>query len=196
MYRSMAQITKLFSAAKRTTLSAAFLLVTAACLSAEDGDGDRLDALFNQLKTADLTTAKHIEHEINLEWSDSGSPAMNLLLQRGRNAISGSDYRTAIRHLSALVEHAPDFAEGWNARATAYFLAGHHELSLNDIGRTLMLEPRHFGALSGFGMIMERRGDYLRALRAFELVLEIYPSRQGLAETITRLRKKTSDLTI
>ena len=94
------------------------------------------------------------------------------------------------------VDHAPDFAEGWNARATAYYLIGQHELSLNDIGRTLMLEPRHFGAISGYAMIMEAWGNHAAALKAHELVQEMYPTREGLAETIARLRKKTSGLSI
>ena len=190
----MAQVKKLFGAAGRAL--AVILLAAAACVSAEAGDDPELDALFALLKQADTETAREIEQRIVRSWSESGSPSMNLLLAKGRKAMANGRHREAIRHLSALVDHAPDFAEGWNARATAYFLIGQHELSLIDIGRTLMLEPRHFGAISGYAMIMEAWGNHAAALKAHELVRDLYPMREGLAETIARLRQKTSGLSI
>lgn len=185
----MAQVKKLLGAAGRAV---AVILLAAACFSAEAGDDQELDALFALLRQADRETAREIEMRIARAWSESGSPSMNLLLAKGRKAMAEGRHLEAIRHLSALVDHAPDFAEGWNARATAYYLIGQHELSLNDIGRTLMLEPRHFGAISGYAMIMEAWGNDAAALKAHELVYEMYPMREGLAETIARLRKKTS----
>ena len=163
----MAQVKKLLGAAGRAV---AVILLTAACISAEAGDDTELDALFALLKQADRETAREIETQIARAWSESGSPSMNLLLAKGRQAMAEGRLREAVRHLSALVDHAPDFAEGWNARATAYYLMGQHELSLNDIGRTLMLEPRHFGAISGYAMIMEAWGNDAAALKAHELV--------------------------
>ena len=189
----MAQVKKLLGAAGRAV---AVILLTAACISAEARADPELDALFALLKQADRETAREIEMRIVRSWSESGSPSMNLLLAKGRKAMAEGRHREAIRHLSALVDHAPDFAEGWNARATAHYLIGQHELSLNDIGRTLMLEPRHFGAISGYAMIMEALGNHAAALKAHEMVQELYPMRQGLAETIARLRKKTSGLSI
>src|SRR5690606_3470319 len=91
------------------------------------------------------------EADILREWSKSGSPAMDLLLKRGREAMEAGDLKAAIEHLTALTDHAPEFAEGWNARATAYFLAGAFGPSVDDIRHTLALNPRHFGALAGLG---------------------------------------------
>jgi tetratricopeptide (TPR) repeat protein len=90
---------------------------------------------------------------------------MDLLLQRGKDAMAAGDFPAAIEHLTALTDHAPDFAEGFNARATAYFQAGQLGPSIEDIARTLTLNPRHFGALSGLGMIFEDLGRPEKAQR-------------------------------
>ena len=84
---------------------------------------ETLDSLFAELKESDAQAAGRIEREIWNEWSKSGSPAMDLLLQRGRDAMAAGDMGAAIEHFTALTDHAPDFAEGWTARATAYFQA-------------------------------------------------------------------------
>ena len=83
------------------------------------GQTAKLDALFDRLKTADEQAAGRIEQEIWIEWSKSGSAAMDLLLERGRRAMSEGQLDLAVEHFTALIDHAPDFAEGWNARATA-----------------------------------------------------------------------------
>ena len=189
----MKQFKKLLGTAGKVV--AILLLMASPGMAGEEGKNGELDLLFAQLKRANSSDALEIELRIVRKWSESGSPAMNLLLEKGRTAMAKGEHLAAIRHLSALVDHAPDFAEGWNARATAHFLAGHHELSLNDIGRTLVLEPRHFGAISGFVMIMEKWGNYPAALRAHEIVRDLYPAREGLDETTSRLRRKTSGLT-
>ena len=190
----MALIEKLLRAARAALLGA--VLLTAFVRPALSEEQSNLDILFEQLKMADAEQGRLLEMAIVREWSNSGSPMMNLLLARGQQRIARQQYESAIRFLSVLTENAPDFAEGWNARATAYFLAGYDDLSLADIARTLALEPRHFGAISGLGIIMERRGQIHAALSAFEMVREIYPNRPGLAETIARLKLKASASTI
>ncbi len=80
---------------------------------------------------------------------------MDLLLERGRNAMAQGHPEIAIQHLTALIDHAPDFAEAWNARATAYYQTGNLGPSVADIGHVLTLNPRHFGALAGLGAIFE-----------------------------------------
>lgn len=151
-----------------------------------------LDSLFEELKEADADSAGRIEREIWNEWSKSGSPAMDLLLQRGRDAMGAGDTAAAIEHFTALTDHAPDFAEGWNARATAYFQAGELGPSVNDIARTLTLNPRHFGALSGLGMIFEQLEQPEKALEAYKAALAIHPHLQGVIESVERLEAETA----
>ena len=151
-----------------------------------------LDGLFEELLDADPQAASRIEREIWNEWSKSGSPAMDLLLQRGRDAMEAGDIAAAIEHFTALTDHAPDFAEGWNARATAYFAAGELGPSVNDIARTLTLNPRHFGALSGLGMIFEQLEQPEKALEAYRAALAIHPHLQGVIESVERLEADTA----
>lgn len=148
---------------------------------------DELDRLFEALRTSEIGGWEQIEDRIWDLWSRSGSASMDLLLERGREAMREEDYIAAIEHLTALVENAPDFAEGWNARATAYYKAGLVGPALADIGRTLTLEPRHFGALSGLGLILEETGQTEAAIRAYEAALAIHPHRPDLREAIERL---------
>ena len=146
-----------------------------------------LDDLFAKLLTADAQTAERLEQDIWREWSKSGSPAMDLLLQRGREAMAAGDNDAAIEHLTALIDHAPNFAEGYNARATAYFQAGELGPSISDIGRVLTLNPRHFGALAGLGMIFEQLEKPEKALEVYKAALAIHPHLAGVLESIARL---------
>ena len=151
-----------------------------------------LDSLFEDLKAADEDQAQRIEREIWNEWSKSGSAAMDLLLQRGRDAMEAGETVAAIEHLTALTDHAPDFAEGWNARATAYYAAGEFGPSIEDIARTLTLNPRHFGALAGLGMIFEELGRPEQALEAYRAALAIHPHLAGVLQSIERLETETA----
>lgn len=151
-----------------------------------------LETLFEELKSADESDASRIEREIWSEWSKSGSPAMDLLLQRGRDAIEAGDLIAAIEHLTALTDHAPDFAEGWNARATAYFMAGEYGPSIEDIAHTLTLNPKHFGALSGLGTIFEELGQPEKALEVYRAALAIHPHLKGVMDAVERLEKETA----
>lgn len=151
-------------------------------------DAVRLDELFGALSQATPNEAPRIENEIALEMARSGSDAMDLLLERGLGALEAGDIPGAIGHLTALVDHAPDFTEAYNARATAYFLAGLYGPSLKDIGQVLSREPRHFGALSGLSLILEETGDEARALEVLEKIQEIHPNMEGLEARIGRLQ--------
>jgi tetratricopeptide (TPR) repeat protein len=151
-----------------------------------------LDQLFDQLDDADTRDWQRIEGEILREWSRSGSAAMDLLLQRGRTAMERGDLTAAIEHFTALTDHAPDFAEGWNARATAFYHAGQFGPSIADIQRTLALEPRHFGALAGLGLIFESIGQEDRALEAWRMAQAIHPHSPGINDAVQRLERKVS----
>ena len=146
-----------------------------------------VDDLLTQLKSADEKTASRLEREIWNEWSKSGSPAMDLLLQRGRDAMQAGDTAQAIEHLTALTDHAPDFAEGWNARATAFYQARQFGPSISDIAKTLTLNPNHFGALAGLGAIYEELEKPEKALEIYRAALAIHPHLGGVSESIERL---------
>jgi tetratricopeptide (TPR) repeat protein len=164
------------------------LFLTCAAVQAEDVA--KLDGLFERLKTANEAEAGRIETEIWIEWSKSGSPALDLLLQRGRDAIDLGDYPAAIEHFSAVIDHDPNFAEAWNARATAFYMAGEFGPSVADIGYVLTLNPRHFGALSGLALILEETGKPERALEVYRAAIAIHPHMAGAAEAIERLEKE------
>jgi tetratricopeptide (TPR) repeat protein len=155
-------------------------------------DDAKLDDLFAQLKTADETQAEKLERDILLEWSKTGSAAFDLLLQRGSEAMAVGDFPTAIEHLTALIDHDPDFAEGYNARATAYYMAGEIGPSIADIRKTLSLNPRHFGALMGFAMILEELEKPDEALEVYKAALAIHPHLSGVSEAIERLETAKS----
>lgn len=170
----------------------AALLLLLTCFAPTGLRAADLDSLFEELKGADAQQAARLEQEIWNEWSKSGSPAMDLLLQRGRDAMAAGDPQAAIEHFTALTDHAPDFAEGWNARATAYFTVGEYGPSVNDIAKTLTLNPRHFGALSGLGMIFEQLDQPEKALEAYRAALAILPHLEGVIEAVERLEAETA----
>ncbi len=151
---------------------------------------DEIEALLNGLQTADPAAAAQIEQRIYQIWSQSGSPSMDLLLERGREALTEGDTKLAIEHFSALVDHAPEFAEGYNARATAYFQEGRLGLSLDDIRNVLILNPDHFSALSGLALILEQMGQPEAALEAWREVEKLHPNRDGLADAKQRLERE------
>ncbi len=157
---------------------------------------DRLDSLFDELKQPDLPNWKMVENQIWTEWSKSGSPAMDLLLQRGREAMQAGDYDMAIGHFTALIDHAPDFAEGYNARATAFFRKGLFGPALADIRRTLALNPRHFGAMMGLGAILEELQHEEQALAAYRAAHALHPHEPDLGQAIERLEKAVSGVTL
>lgn len=175
---------------------AAASAATFLAVSASQGDDSDLDPLFEALRDADPSAAAEIENRIWQEWSRSGSAAMDLLLERGRSALEAGEAELAIEHFTALIDHAPDFAEGYNARATAYFQEGLYGPSLADIRQALILNPRHFGALAGLAMILEEIGEQEGALEAWRAVEAIHPLREGVRDAIERLEKQVEGVSL
>ncbi len=169
----------------RVVAAIALFFLTCAVAFAEDKA--KLDGLFDRLKTAEAAEAGRIEAEIWIEWSKSGSPALDLLLQRGRDAMAFGDMVQAIEHFTAIIDQDPGFAEAWNARATAFYQAGEFGPSVADIARVLDLNPRHFGALSGLGMILEESGKPERALEVYKAALALHPHLEGVLQSVERL---------
>lgn len=180
-------------------LVAAIACFYATSLPAQELERDA-DALLNRLGTlsseADAVEAARLAAEIQERWTHSGSPTIDLLLRRGQEAIAAGDHQRAISHLTALTDHAPGFAEGWNQRATAFFLEGRYGAALSDIEQVLILEPRHFGALAGLGIILEGLGDLKGALRAFERAAQVYPAEENVRGAIERLQQQTGERTL
>jgi tetratricopeptide (TPR) repeat protein len=150
-----------------------------------------LNTLFDALKVApDAQSAKAIEERIWAVWIVSGSDTCNLLMGRARVAADEKDYDLAIKLLNAVVELKPDYIEGWNRRATIYYLKKDYARSIADIREVLSREPRHFGALSGLGLILQEIGDDKHALEAYRKVLAIDPRQEHVAETVKSLSEK------
>ncbi len=173
----------------------AALLLAAGLISAPPAlarqDDARLDALFDELYAApDAGEARRIEQEIWRLWIASGSETIDLLVHRGSLSMAEGAYDVALTIFNSVVELDPEFAEGWNKRATLYYLMGRFDASVADIQHTLGLEPRHFGALSGLGMIYSALDDDERALKAYRKALEVNPHLPGARAAVIRLRKK------
>jgi tetratricopeptide (TPR) repeat protein len=158
----------------------------------QHGDRTRnLDFLFGALKIApDADSAKQVENRIWALWLASGSDTANLLMSRVRTAVDANDLDLAIKLLDALVQVKPDYVEAWNRRATIHYMRKEFGQSVQDIQQVLRLEPRHFGALSGLGMILEEVGDDKHALAAFRRALEINPHLQRVPDQVKSLSEK------
>ena len=139
-------------------------------------DDPRLDALFERLQTTkDSNDAAAAERQIWSIWMEAESEDLNILMNQGAVAMSSQNFDLALESFNALITLAPEMAEAWNKRATLYFMMQNFEASVADVQKTLSLEPRHFGAIVGMGLIYERLGDQKAALRAFEQGLKINP---------------------
>ena len=172
------------------------LVVSVAPLSAQEGTPDRLADLFAALQVAEGDDALQIASKIVEEWSRSGSATMDFLLRRGRDALEAGDTTQAIGHLTALVDHAPDFAEGYNARATAFFQARKYGPALDDIRTTLALNPRHFGAMTGLAIMLEEIDEPVAALMAWREVRRYYPASPEAQNAIPRLEREVEGSTL
>jgi len=155
---------------------AAFCLVFGAVWAGADQQDARLPALFDQLKAAPTSeAAAAVEAKIWAIWLEADDPAIDTLMAEGSDAMRSEQFDTALDRFNAIVAQKPGFAEGWNKRATLYYLMGDYEHSLSDIDRTLELEPRHIGALAGLGLVNMQMEREEAAADAFQRVLNIDP---------------------
>lgn len=144
------------------------------------------------LKSDDYSTWRKAESDLLREWSNSGSPAMDLLLERGRSSMQAGDYDVAIAHLTALIDHAPGFEDAYNARAEAYYQEGMFGPAVQDIGKALTLNPHDFRALAGLGLIFEAMDKPKDALAAFRMARDIHPHLQTVLDQIKKLEAKSA----
>lgn len=150
-----------------------------------------IDRLFQQLKTAkDEPEARSLQAQIERLWSRSGSDTADLLLQRVDAAIKLGQQDTALDLLDSLLALQPGWAEAWNRRATLNFLRKDYDASMRDIARVLSLEPRHYAAWSGLGIILMQVNEKKQALAAFEKALAIDPKLESARNAADRLKKE------
>ena len=172
-------------------LLASFLLAGTA---AADQNDPRLDALFERLQTVENeAVAAQVTRRIWQIWRDSGNALVDAIMQRGSQALVANRLVRAERHFDQVVQMAPDYAEGWNQRATVRYLRGNFAASAADIRRTLLLEPRHFGALAGLGLVYMEVGRNAAALDAFRRALAVNPHLAGARANIELLERRMGE---
>jgi len=164
--------------------------MTGAMPAASDQTDPALDQLFTDLvKAGDQTEIAELTSEIWARWiAYDGDADADRLMKTGMALMNKGMLDGAEQIFSQLVYRHPDFAEAWNKRATVRFLRGNDAGSRRDIARVINLEPRHFGALSGLGMINMRNGDLQAALQAFEAALQVNPHLDQAAEVSQQIR--------
>ncbi len=169
----------------------------ASALAAQDDP--RLDRLFARLKaTDDAAEGEHLGREIRSIWLESGRKEIDLLMLEGRGFMArgilhsalSNFHHSALSNFHSIVKLAPDFAEGYHNRAHVHYLMGNLAASVEDIGRTLAREPRHFLAFAGLGIIYLRLGRERQALMALEKALEINPHLSGTRHEVEELKRK------
>ncbi|MCF8468846.1 MAG: tetratricopeptide repeat protein [Sneathiella sp.] len=152
-------------------------------------DDPQLDELFDALVTVqDDGEAQVIQSSIWKIWLTSGSDTVDYLMLQGMNYMSQGQFDKAIALFSTVIKIDPEFSEGWNKRATVLFLVGEFDSSIEDIGRTLELEPRHFGALAGLGQIYELQKSNDNAISAYEKAIAVNPHLSGVKAHIQQLQ--------
>ena len=154
-------------------------------------DDPRLDRLFARLHaTADAAEASLLQQGIWSLWMEAHDDGLNALMRDGGRAMRRGELDRAIALFSQLIEAAPGFAEAWNRRATAYYLARRFDRSVADCMEVLALEPRHFGALSGLGLIESARGDRRQALHWFRQALAQNPHMASIRRRVEELARE------
>lgn len=178
---------------KRSWLPTVCLLLAGALVPG-NAVADQKDPLLPQLfaalqKAHSEAEAEPVVSEIWRRWAYVSDYEASVRMLRGLALMQTGDLNAAISEFDVLVEMAPDFAEGWNRRATAYFYIGDFQRSVQDIQKTLTLEPRHFGALSGLAMIYSELGKDEAALAVLKKVREINPNTPQIDENIKTLQE-------
>ena len=156
-----------------------------------DQNAVELPGLFNQLLEATSSSqANELESQIWQHWLQAPDDASKFLLSQVSQAMNVRQFELALKLSTQLIDGSPNFAEGWNKRATIHYLMGNNTASVADIRETLALEPRHFGAISGLGLIFMREQNMEAALGAFEQVLAISPASSNARSSADRVRNE------
>ncbi|MBE7196849.1 MAG: tetratricopeptide repeat protein [Parafilimonas terrae] len=147
-----------------------------------------LDDLFARLRASeDPSESKGIARLIERRLAGSGSPTTDLLTDRARQAVTAHDFPLAAELMDRVTALEPHWSEGWNRRATVFWLLSDKDDAIGDLKRALVLEPRHFEAWAALGRIYESQEDKARALAAFRRAKALYPQMDKIGEAIDRL---------
>ena len=166
-------------------------LVLVSVSTRADQNAAELPELFDQLlEAASSSQASELESQIWQHWLHAPDESSEILLSQIGQAMNVGQLEIALKLSTQLIDGSPDFAEGWNKRATIHYLMGNNALSVADIRETLALEPRHFGAISGLGLIFMREKNMEAALDAFEQVLNISPASSNARRSAERARNE------
>ncbi len=150
-----------------------------------DQSDQRLDALFTQLAASeDPTLIRATENRIWQIWLEHPNEDLERLMEIGTQRMNSRQFPEALLVFNQVVANFPNYAEGWNQRATLYYLLGSYEESIADIEETLKLEPRHFGALSGLGLVYLQREELAKAKQAFEDLIAVHPNSPSAQENL------------
>ena len=175
-------------AALRDTASVEQRQLGAAWLGRTGLMGD-VPALIQSLRDPDAGVRALAEQSLWQVWSRSGDPDVDALFQHGLEQMQANEAEAAIETFSEIIRRKPDFAEGWNKRATLYYLVGEFEKSLADCDEVMQRNPVHFGALSGYGLIYLRLRQPERALPYFERALAVNPDLDQIQAAVEALRE-------
>jgi tetratricopeptide (TPR) repeat protein len=162
-----------------------------------DQNDPRLDDLFSALReTRDVYEARTLEEQIWEIWFEHDNPEYFELMVSGVRHMNANALNLALADFNRLVEIAPNYAEAWNRRATVYYLLEDYTASAADIDKVLELEPFHFGALSGLGLVRMGQRRFLEARTAFQTVLEVYPAMPGARQNLELIESYLRSSTI
>ena len=169
----------------RVLVTAIFFIILPLQLLADQND-KRLNYLFEKLIIAENDNEiNKITNQIWKIWYEIDDPKITRLFETGVQMISLGFYKRSIDYFDKVIISKPNFAEAWNKRATAHFMMGNFDLSMQDISQTLQLEPRHFGALDGMGLIFIHLNEHEKAIEIYDKMLEIFPN-----SIVTKLKKE------
>ena len=156
----------------------------------DEGTMADIDRLIEALHDQDAGVREVAETAVWKIWLRSDDPAVNALMQEGMRDMAQNRLGAAVDAFTRVIEKQPDFAEGWNKRATVYFLMGDFDQSLADCDETLKRNPNHFGALAGCGAIYAQRDELEQALEYFERALEVNPNMPGVEQALGLVRER------
>ena len=167
-------------------------------IAGSKGKDIRLNQLFDQLKKSnDVSKSLEIEIKIWDIWSTHPTQEkLTLSLAKGSNLMSKGKLLPAYNIFSTIVESEPSWAEGWNKRATVLYLMGRYRDSLKDIDEVLKRESRHFGALSGQGLVQVKLENYEKAIKSYQAAQQIYPSMKTAKIMILQIEELIKGKTI
>ncbi len=173
---------------KGTVAALAVLVMFSGVSAAQQADSRDESQLLQQLAQSTPEQAIGLDRQLQALWSQSGSASADLLLERGRDALDEGDVDAAIEHLTALTDHAPDFAEGWHLRASAFFGLERFGMAAADLEYALTLNPNNYEAIYGLGLIFEIVGKPEQAFDAYSRALAIHPHHEEVTNAVNRLK--------